>query len=76
MEKFIKGMAEILETSSERISLEFRLNGGDAPWDSLAIVSTIALIDEIFDLTVDGTMLSNCETVDQIIKLIESTKPA
>ena len=43
MSEFYEGMAEILEVDASQVGPDFEL--GDA-WDSLAIVSTIALIDE------------------------------
>lgn len=71
MSKFYEGMAEILEVEPNRIDGNFELNSGEAPWDSLAVVSTIALIDELFSKTVDGKSLTECEKISDIEKLIE-----
>jgi acyl carrier protein len=45
---------------------------GGADWDSLAVISTIALIDELFDCTVSGQALGVCKTVADIALLIEN----
>lgn len=41
-------------------------------WDSLAVVSTILVIDELFDVLVEGQTLVNCETIGDMEKLIAS----
>ncbi|MGH2305374.1 acyl carrier protein [Campylobacter taeniopygiae] len=38
-------------------------------WDSLAILSTIALFDTLFNIKITGDMLRECEYVDDIISL-------
>lgn len=68
MKKFFDGLAEIFEIEPNEVSESLPL--ASVAWDSLAIVSTIALIDEQFDVMVDGQALANCETVGDIQKLI------
>lgn len=70
MEKFYEGMAEIFEIDTSLVKPELSLN--DYAWDSLAIVSTIALVDDCFDLMLDGPSLGNCTTVADIEKLIRA----
>jgi acyl carrier protein len=74
MSEFYEGIAEILEVDTEAINSSFNLHSGEAPWDSLAVVSVIALIDEVFNILVDGQALANCATVADIEMLVESTK--
>lgn len=74
MSEFYNGMAEILEVDVETISPEFSLHSADAAWDSLAVVSTIALVDDCFNLMLDGQALAACETVADIEGLIEAAK--
>jgi acyl carrier protein len=45
-------------------------------WDSLAIVSTIALVDEICGELLDGAALAQCVTVSDIAALIPQAKAA
>jgi acyl carrier protein len=74
MSEFYSGMAEILEVDVEKISPEFSLHSADAAWDSLAVVSTIALVDDCFNLMLDGQALAACETVADVEDLIEAVK--
>lgn len=73
MSEFYKGMAEILEVEESQISKDFDLDAGDAAWDSLAIVSTIALIDEIYSKTLDGKCLTECKSIGDIEELIKNS---
>ena len=72
MKKFFDGLAEIFEIEPNEVSESLPLTS--VAWDSLAIVSTIALIDEQFDVMVDGQALASCETVGDIQKLITLAK--
>lgn len=63
MSEFYEGMAEILEVDASEIGPNHVL--GEA-WDSLAIVSTIALIDEIYDKAIAADKLEACETIGDI----------
>jgi acyl carrier protein len=68
MSNFHEELAEILELDVDQVTPELRLE--DTPWDSLAVVSTIALIDELYDVAVSADALNNCETVGEIEALI------
>lgn len=63
MSQFYEGMAEILDVDVTDITSEYEL--GEA-WDSLAIVSTIALIDEVYDRSVSPDALGQCTTVGEV----------
>ena len=47
-----------------------------ALWDSLAIVSTIALINQHFSVRVSGLELAECKTVGDILSLIKTYQRA
>ena len=64
MSNFYEELAEILELEPSEVTPELRLE--DTAWDSLAVVSTIALIDELYDVAVSADALNNCETVGEI----------
>jgi acyl carrier protein len=68
MNAFYAGLAEIFEVSEASISPDFDL--ASHTWDSLAIVSTLALADECFNLMLDGKALGECVTVADIEALI------
>ena len=63
MSDFYEGMAEILDVDVSEISSDYDL--GES-WDSLAIVSTIALIDEVYDRSVSPDALAQCKTVGEV----------
>lgn len=72
MSEFYEGLAEILEVETNEISSDTELEEG--AWDSLAVVSTIALIDDVYDITVHPEKLSECKTVGDIEKLVASER--
>jgi len=69
-QEFREGLAEILEVDASEITSETVL--GEGNWDSLAVVSTIALIDEVYDETVGAEQLSDCKTVGDLESLVSS----
>jgi acyl carrier protein len=70
MNAFIDGMADILEIDAALVKPELVL--ADYAWDSLAIISTIALVDDLFDQMLDGQALANCTTVADVQALIKA----
>lgn len=68
MQEFFNGMADILEIDADKISPQ--LNLADYAWDSLAIISTIALVDDLFDQMLDGQALAQCVTLGDVLALI------
>ncbi len=69
MQDLHTGLADILEIDPSKVSSDLDLSTVD--WDSLAFVSTIALIDECFGIIVAGQALEKCQTVGDIEKLIQ-----
>ncbi|MDF3887827.1 acyl carrier protein [Cupriavidus basilensis] len=72
MSQFYEGLAEIFEVGVEEIGPSLNLE--EKNWDSLAIVSTIALVDECFNVMLDGQSLGSCIVVADIEKLIQDKK--
>lgn len=72
MNELYEGLAEIFEIEAGEITPEFDLQS--ANWDSLAIVSTIALVDDCFNVMLKGSALRACNTVADIEKLIAAAK--
>ena len=70
MSEFYEGLAEILEVDVSEVGPDLALDEGN--WDSLAIVSTIALIDEVYDKTISGEALEGCRTVGDLEKAVEA----
>lgn len=74
MSNFYEGMAEIFEIDPSKITPEFELGSADAQWDSLALVSTIALVDDCYNVMLDGSALAACKTIGDIEALIAAAK--
>ncbi|MEH2168477.1 MAG: acyl carrier protein [Nostoc sp.] len=68
MQTFYEGLAEILEIDVNEVSPSLDLTRMD--WDSLAFISTIALVDDCFNVMLSGDSLAASETVGDIEKLI------
>ena len=71
MSAFYEGLAEILEIQPAAVGPDLVL--AEHNWDSLAVVSTIALIDECHDRLVQGAALARCEKVGDIDALIAAS---
>lgn len=74
MQTFYDGLAEILEIEPSQVTAALDLTQHN--WDSLAVVSTIALCDECFNVMPDGQALTKCQTVADIEKLIAVKRSA
>lgn len=74
MTKFYEGMAEIFEVEPQAISPEFDLTTANCDWDSLAIVSTIALVDDCFNVMLDGESLAASKTIGDIEALVAKAR--
>lgn len=72
MSDFYAGLAEIFEVPESEIGPQFDLVAHN--WDSLAIVSTIALIDEVFGEMIDGASLGKAATVADLEVLVAKAK--
>lgn len=56
---------ESMEADENTISL-----GQSLDWDSIAVVTFMALVDERLNRTVSADRLNKCETVDQVVELL------
>jgi acyl carrier protein len=72
MNEFYEGLAEILEVEVDQINPDLQLEEGS--WDSLAIVSTIALIDDVYDIQVHPNGIAECKTVGDLEKLVAAER--
>lgn len=75
MNDFHAGMAEILELDPASVGPETPLESDASTWDSLAIVSTIALVDDCFGVMLSGQALMGCTTVADIQALVDAARP-
>jgi acyl carrier protein len=74
MSAFYEGLAEIFEVQVEEITPQFDLVAHN--WDSLAIISTIALIDECYNQLIEGSALAKCVVVADLELLIRQAVTA
>jgi acyl carrier protein len=66
--QFLRLLDELLELEPGTVTRDSRLE--DNGWSSLAAVGFIALVDEHFEITVSPSALANCETVNDLIRLL------
>lgn len=69
IKEFLTKMADALEVEAHAISVDTPLSALD--WDSLAIISTIALVDECLGEVISAEKIAKCHTIGDIIGLGE-----
>lgn len=65
--EFLKALGSTVLEANYELTPETLLD----PWDSLAVVSTIACIDDVFGKFVNGRDLMACVTAGDILALVE-----
>ena len=70
--KFIELLADVLEIETSLINESLKLDVEDN-WDSIAILSTIALIDDAYEIQLEGEDLRNCSNPKDLYDLINKT---
>ena len=68
--KLIEIVAEALEIDQDNARNDLILDPEDN-WDSIAMLSVIASIDEEFDVQLDGDELAACTSLSQILNLLK-----
>jgi len=56
---------ESMEADENTVSL-----GQSLEWDSIAVVTFMALVDERLGKTISADRLNKCETVDEVVELV------
>ncbi len=69
-EKFIELFKETLEIDENNVDLDTVFRDLEQ-WDSLAFLSVIAMIDEEYDLVIEGNDFKDLKTVGDLIKEIK-----
>jgi acyl carrier protein len=72
-QKFIELFKETLEIEDGEVTIETRFRELEQ-WDSLAFLSVIAMIDEEYDVVIEGNDFKKISTVGELITEIESRK--
>jgi acyl carrier protein len=66
--KFLKEIAVLLEEDVSALVPELRLDC-HGNWDSLTVVSTIALLDQHFQVKAELQKLEHCKTIADLLQL-------
>lgn len=72
-QKFIELFKETLEMEDGEINVDTRFRELEQ-WDSLAFLSVIAMIDEEYDVVIEGNDFKKLNTVGELINEISARK--
>ena len=72
-QKFIENFKDAVEIESREIALTDKFREY-SEWNSLAFLSVIAMIDDEYDVIIEGKDFKMLETVQDIINVIENQK--
>ena len=70
---FLQQLKEVLEIEDRELSLNDKFKEYDE-WDSMAYLSTIAMIDVEYGVVISAAEFRQLNTVDDIVKAIEAKK--
>ena len=71
--QFIAQFKEVLEIEDRNIELTDKFRELEE-WDSLAYLSIIAMIDEEYNVQIEGKIFKQLETINDIVKTIKELK--
>ena len=72
LKNFIQNIASALEDENiKELGVNLKLEDIDG-WDSFAIMSVIAMIDEEYNVIISGDEISNIDTLQKLYDLIRS----
>lgn len=69
MERLFKELADILEVDT--VTKDNKLEDFDE-WDSLGVLTTISMIDEVFNVTITNEEIKKLETIGDLEQLVSS----
>jgi len=72
-EKFIEMIAEILEREEDSIKMSDNFRNYEE-WDSLSVLSIMALIDEQYGLTISRNDFKKCQRLEDLYNYIMANK--
>ena len=67
-EVFFNELSDAIDIENIKLTKDTKLS--EIPWDSLAIISTIAICDSIFEVVLKVESLSTCNTLGDNIEFI------
>jgi acyl carrier protein len=66
--EFIAELFTLLNGSPDRLDTDYQLD--ESNWDSIMVISSMALIDKHFNVIVPGEALLSCRSVRDVLRLI------
>lgn len=70
--RILAGLAESLEADASAVVPETVL-ADLAPWDSIAVLGALTMIEDVTGRVVAGEALSQCRTAGDVLALVERT---
>lgn len=70
-QKFLEQFKEVLEIENREIGLDDAFREFEE-WDSLALLSVIAMIDDEYEVIIKGNQFKELQTLNQVIAYINS----
>ena len=67
LKPFLEELAEALDIEDQELEVTTKLE--DLDWDSLAVISSIALIDEYFNRKISANEISQCSTIGDLLNI-------
>lgn len=74
VQKFLNELANVLEVEAGSLTMETVLEGTDK-WDSLAVVATMAMLDEQFGVVVEARKLTAAKSAADVYALVAAEVP-
>ncbi len=68
---FLSNMLDAFDDRVDEFTLETRFRE-ISEWDSLASVSTVAMIYAEYDVQISGAELTGCETLNELMSLVQN----
>ena len=73
LEDFNSDLADILDMEFESVK-DSKKFGKIDEWDSLQILSLISIVDEYFHVVLSGDDLSDCDSYEDLLKIIKNNE--
>jgi acyl carrier protein len=72
-QKLITLFKEAIDSENDQITMDTKFRDLEE-WDSLAALSVIAMLDEEYDMIIDGNKFQKLETLSEILNYISENK--
>jgi acyl carrier protein len=73
LKEFCQKLESMLEMDAGSLQPQTRLDSLEA-WDSVSVISFIAMADQDYDVSVPPKAIAECETVEDLAKAVSASK--